>query len=368
MADFTGIDLFGEIYDADDANAVQLSQVVPTVDNTSDDDHVPTAKAVFDAIVSGQISAFHYEEFELPANCTSLDMDINWIDATDDQSEHYTIAPDANYPLNAIRITGLNNVDASFTWDGFPYDGKPSDWTDIGDLMMVSTPTDCYIYVQVLIYSSGGLSFSDYMRFRILSHDASASAMGADLPKYARVWDDLTMHPEVNASGNIDKIVLNGTERAIEDPNAADQTLSNLSDAATARSNLGLGTAATGNTTNSYASTDNSSNLTTIVGVRRSNAHNNTEQFITTAANSITGSELYRTVLDEDLTVSANSSATLAYTVSFTDIVNIVAMGRTAGGEWYQLLGSTSTGNISVQNTRGVAMTHVRVTIIYSKS
>lgn len=368
MADFNGIDLFGEIYDADDANAVQQSRVVPTVDVDSDDDHIPTAKAVFDAIVSGQIPAFHYEEFELPENCTSLDMDINWIDATDDQSEHYTIAPDANYPLNAIRITGLNNVDASFNWIGFPYDGKPSDWTDISDLMMVSTPTDCYIYVQVLIYASGGSSFSDYMRFRILSHDASASAMGADLPKYARVWDDLTMHPEVNASGNIDKIVLNGTERAIEDPNAADQTLSNLSDAATARSNLGLGTAATGNITMTYGPSDGNSSIATIQSVRRSNTYD-TEQIITSPSYSVTGQSLYRRVFRESgLSVTANTVYTLTATLNYTDIVSIDAYGKDASGSFYTLSGNSYSNNyLTVKNTSTTTITEVTLIVIYSK-
>lgn len=365
MADFTGIDLFGEIYDADDANAVQQSQVVPTVDSDSDDDHIPTAKAVFDAIVSGQIPAFHYEEFELPENCTSLDMDINWIDATDDQSEHYTIAPDANYPLNAIRITGLNNVDVSFTWDGFPYDGKPSDWTDIGDLMMVSTPTDCYIYVQVLIYSSGGLSFSDYMRFRILSHEASASAMGADLPKYARVWDDLTMHPEVNASGNIDKIVLNGTERAIEDPNAADQTLSNLSDAATARANLGLGTAATRVAISTYTETAANTNILDALAIRRANTYN-TEQYVTYSAGSITGTNLYRKVFRSSTSVAAGANLTLDSMTPYTDVVAMYASGRDAFGNYHSIECFTDP-DWCIKNTSGTTLVEVTLVALYSK-
>lgn len=365
MADFTGIDLFGEIYDADDANAVQQSQVVPAVDADSDDDHIPTAKAVFDAIVSGQIPAFHYEEFELPNGCDELYIEPGIITAYVTGTPT-SITPDSNYPLNAIAITNLANVDASFNWFDFPYDGQPADWNNIDELLYVSTPTDSYIYVKVHTYSSGGSDFYNYVRYRILN-PINTSGAGFDHSHYCKVWDELSLYPEVNASGNIDKIVLNGTERAIEDPGAADQTLSNLSDTATARTNLGLGTGATANTTNTYTSADGSSNLTTIIGIRRSNAHNTTEQFITTAANSVTGREIYRKVFRATTSVTAGSNLTLDSATPYTDIVAMYASGKDSSGNYYSIESFTDP-DWCVKNTSGTTLTEVTLVALYSKS
>lgn len=375
MADFTGIDLFGEIYDADDANAVQQSQVVPAVDADSDDDHIPTAKAVFDAIIAGQIPSFHVTEFELPAGCTDLAMEQKvafetgapyGVTVTASVSGDDTIVEtDDNYPMNAIHISGL--LEAPI-WRAFKYDGLPSQWSDIDEMLVVSTPTDAYVYLKVAIYHSGGTDHYDYVRYRILYIEPYAAG---DLPetKYVKVWDGLTLAPEVNADGNIDKIVLNGTERAIEDPNAADQTLSNLSDASTARSNLGLGTAATGNSVTGYLSTDANSSIATIGSIRKSNVYN-TEQIVTTPSNSITGNNLYRRVIRETgLSVAANTVYTFTENQNFTDVVAIDAYGKDASGSFYTLSANCYNGMyLTAKNTSNVTITEITIVMLYSKA
>lgn len=365
MADFTGIDLFGEIYDADDANAVQQSQVVPTVDATSDDNHVPTAKAVWDAIISGQIPAFHYEEFELPNGCDELYMEPGIITAYVTGSPT-SITPDSNYPLNAIAITNLAGVDASFNWFDFPYDGQPADWNDIDELLYVSTPTDSYIYVKVHTYSSGGSDFYNYVRYRILNPINTAGA-GFDHSHYCKVWDELSIYPEVNASGNIDKIVLNGTERDIEDPNAADQTLSNLSDAATARTNLGLGSVATLPVVNNVTSSTAATSVPSVAALRIANSYKNSEQYICNPGNSITGADLYRRVFRASTSVAAGSTLTLDSATPYIDIVAMYASGKDASGNYYSIECFTDP-DWCIKNTSGTTLTEVTLVALYSKS
>ncbi len=376
MADFTGIDLFGEIYDADDANAVQQSQVVPTVDSDSDDDHIPTAKAVWDAIVSGQVPAFHVTDFELPAGCTDLYMNQKvsgvtgapyGVEVTASVSgDDIVVETDDNYPLNAIHISNLSEAP---TWQNFKYDGLPAQWSDIDEMLVVSTPTDAYVYLKVAIYHSGGTDLYDYVRYRILYVEPYAAG---DLPetKYVKVWDSLTLYPEVNTDGHIDKFVLNGTERALEDPNAADQTLSNLTDASTARTNLGLGTGATAIVASGYAASDGNSSLATIGSVRRSNAYNSNEQIITTQSNSLTGATLYRRVIRESgLSVASNTIYTFTEQQSFTDVVAIDAYGKDAFGSFYTLSANCYNNvYLTAKNTSNVTITEITIVMLYSKA
>lgn len=375
MADFTGIDLFGEIYDADDVNAVQQSQVVVNVDNTSDDDHVPTAKAVYDAIIAGRIPAFHVTEFELPAGCTDLWMDQKvavetgapyGVTVTASVSGDNTIVEtNDTYPLNAIHISNLTETP---TWQNFKYNGLPAQWSDIDEMLVVSTPTDAYVYLKVAIYHSGGTDLYDYVRYRILYVEPYAAG---DLPetKYVKVWDSLTLYPEVNVSGNIDKVILNGTERALEDPNAADQTLSNLTDAGDARTNLGLGTVATANSNSAYNTSATNSQIPTMQSLRTSHSRKG-ETFLTGSSTSINGNILYRQVFRESgLSVAANSVHTLTATLSYTDIVSIDAYGKDAGGSFYTLSGNSYSNNyLTVKNTSNVTITEVTLIVVYSKS
>ena len=373
MSQFNAIDLFGEIIDADDANALQEADKVTTVDSTSTDDKIPTAKAVYDAILAGQVTAFKVTEFELPAGCTDLYMDQKvsfdtgapyGVTVTASVSGDDTIVEtDDNYPLNAIHISNLTEAP---TWQDFKYDDLPAQWSDIAEMLVVSTPTDAYVYLKVAIYHSGGTDLYDYVRYRILYVEPNAAG---DLPptKYVKVWDSLTLFPEVNVSGKIDRIVLNGTERAIEDSNAADKTLSNLTDASNARDNLGLGNAATLTAVTSYVTSTSGSSIATMTSLRVANAMRSNESYVTNSSNSVSGADLYKKVFRASTTVSPGGSLTLDSATPYTDVVAMYAVGKDTSG-YYHSIECYTDPDWCIKNTSGETLTEVTLVAIYSKS
>ena len=364
MADFTAIDLFGEIYDADDANAVQQSQVVPTVDADSDDDHIPTAKAVFDAIVAAPSDFYDNKVVAFPENTTAITITPDSIVLTADES--VTIIPDK--PYTKVTFTDWGNLNGADITN-FTYIGQPADFSSIADMVIEFLPNKTILGFKCLIEASGGDNHYAYYFYRVLEHETAEAYAGMDNLLFAPEWDMLSLYPKINASNEIEGFVINGGAYPVKDPNAADQTLSNLSDAVTARTNLGLGTGATATVASGYTASDGNSSLATIGSVRKSNTYN-TEQIITTQSNSITGATLYRRVIRESgLSVAANTVYTFTTQQNFTDVVAIDAYGKDASGSFYTLSANCYNGvYLTAKNTSNVTITEITIVMIYSKS
>lgn len=364
MADFTAIDLFGEIYDADDANAVQQSQVVPTVDATSDDNHVPTAKAVFDAIVAAPSDFYDNKVVAFPANTTAITITPSGVELTADDS--VIIVPDK--PYTRVTFTDWGNLNGADITN-FTYIGQPADFSAIADMVIEFLPDKTILGLKCLIETSGGDNHYDYYFYRVLEHETAAAYAGMDNLLFAPEWDMLSLYPTLNASDEIEGFIINGGAYPVKDPNAANQTLSNLTDTGDARTNLGLGTVATANSNSGYNTSATNSQIPTMQCLRASHSRKG-ETFLTGSSTSINGNILYRQVFRESgLSVAVGSVYTLTNTLTYTDIISIDAYGKDASGSFYTLTGNSYSNNyLTVKNTSNVAITEVTLIVVYSKS
>lgn len=362
MADFTAIDLFGEIYDADDANAVQQSQVVVDVDNTSDDDHIPTAKAVYDAITTAPSDFYHNMVVAFPVNTTAITITPSGVELTADDS--VTIVPDK--PYTRVTFTDWANLNGADITN-FTYIGQPADFSAIADMVVEFLPDKTVLGLKCLIETSGGDNHYDYYFYRVLEHETAAAYAGMDNLLFAPEWDMLSLYPSFNASNEIEGFIINGGAYPVKDPSAADQTLSNLTDASTARTNLGLGAAATSGVTTVYTQASLVNALPTISSIRMSNRYNSTETFVTKADSSVTGNDLYRKVFRATTTVNAGSNLTLDSATPYTDIVCMYASGKDSAGNYHSIDCFTDP-DWCIKNTSGVVLTEVTLVAIYSKA
>ena len=360
MADFTGLDLFGEIYDADDANAVQQSQVVPTVDSDSDDDHIPTAKAVFDAITSAPSDFYHNMTVAFPENTTAITITPDSIELTADES--VTVIPDK--PYTRVTFTDWGNLSGADITN-FNYIGQPADFSSIADMVIEFLPDKTVLGLKCLIEASGGDNHYAYYFYKVLEHETAEAYAGMDNLLFAPEWDMLSLYPTINASNEVEGLVINGGAYPVKDPNAADQTLSNLSDAATARANLGLGTAATRVAISTYTETAANTNILDALAIRRANTYN-TEQYVTYSAGSITGTNLYRKVFRSSTSVAAGANLTLDSMTPYTDVVAMYASGRDAFGNYHSIECFTDP-DWCIKNTSGTTLVEVTLVALYSK-
>ena len=362
MADFTGIDLFGEIYDADDANAVQQSQVVPTVDSDSDDNHVPTAKAVFDAITAAPSEFYDNKVVAFPENTTAITITPDSIELTADDS--ITFVPDK--PYTRVTFTDWGNLNGADITN-FTYIAQPADFSSIADMVIEFLPNKTVLGLKCLIETSGGDNHYAYYFYRVLEHETAAAYAGMDNLLFAPEWDMLSLYPKINASNELEGLVINGGAYPVKDPNAADQTLSNLSDASTARSNLGLGSVATYNRTNTITNSTNVSLMPSVAAVCQTNSYKASDQFITNTTNSITGTDLFRQVFRASTSVAAGSNLTLDSATPYTDVVAMYASGKDSSGNYYSIECFTDP-DWCIKNTSGTTLVEVTLVAIYSKS